>query len=770
MMRASRSAALTRRRAAFGEEQGLAAARRRHPVSAVAWLAAALVLIAADPAPAQEADGRPARSTADDRPHVRAARAAAGVRVDGALDEADWARAEPIADFRLINLREGQTPAESTEVRVLFDVTRIYFGIRCDNAGPGAVRASLAPHDDILDGDHISIHLDTYRDRRRAYIFGVNPYGVQLDGILDGGEPDFSWDGIWEAEARRGERGWTAEIAIPLRTLRFPSGGGGAWGIWVRREITKADEVCSWPLYRLSVQGAIMLQAADLEGLDGLTPGGRLEIRPYAASTWFGERTPDAGGALSDWSDHSDGDVGLDLKAAVTTTLAADLTVNPDFSQIEADALQIDVNQRFPLFFPEKRPFFLEGAEAFNMPYRLVYTRRMANPSSGVKLAGQIGKWSVNTIGLRDDGGGSGSGIGANEDGGPYGKGWFGVGRARYDMGGKAHVGFLWTDHTTSAAADPAGGAGRNVVAGVDARALIGNRWTFDSQVARSETRPDSAGAASYADWLSAFAGWYNDGTFYAIAWHDDIGPDFRAETGFLERVDARFSGLESNYTFRPESRWLRAWQPQANLNLIHDHEGVIQERRAAAAIEWTFQKQTRMHTRHAHVIERWQGKDYYRRRYIFELDNSAWRPLSFEFDATLEDGIYYEGGDSASFLGWQENYELVATARPSSRVTAETSVTRSRFTYERGGAEVYDLWLAGCKVTVQFTRELYARLYPQYDSGDSHLDLDALLGYVLHPGSVLYLGVNADVDRIDDRRHATGRTLFCKVSYAFQR
>jgi len=719
--------------------------------------------------------GRADAQEGEARPRVTAVRATAGLRIDGTLDEADWARAEPMVDFRLINLREGEVPVESTEVRVLFDASHVYFGIRCDNAKPGAVRASLAPHDGLLDGDHISVHLDTYRDRRRAYIFGVNPYGVQLDGILDGDEPDFSWDGIWEAEARRGPRGWTAELAIPLRTLRFPAGGGGAWGIWIRREIHKADEVCSWPLYRLAVQGAIMIQAADLEGLEGLTPGGRFEARPYAASTWHAERPLGPTGDPGGWQETSDGDVGLDLKAAVTTTLATDVTINPDFSQIEADALQIDVNRRFPLFFPEKRPFFLEGAENFNMPYRLVYTRRMANPAYGAKLAGTLGGWSLNAIGLRDDGGGSSAGVGGHETGEPLGRGWFGVGRARLDMGGKAHLGFTYTDHTTTGAfegaTDPeATTLGRNIVAGVDTRALIGGHWTLDAQIARSHTRVDTAGGSTFSDWLAAFGAWYNDGTLYAVAWHDNIGPDFRAETGFLERVDVRFAGLESNYTFRPESGWLRAWQPQANVNLIHDYDGVIQERRAAAAVEWTFQKQTRMHTRHAHVIERWFSQDYYRRRYIFELDNSLWRPLSFEFDATVEDGIYYEGGDSASFLGWQEYYSLLATARPSPRITAAVSATRNRFTRERGGEEVYDLWLVGAKITVQFTRELSARIYPQLDTGDDHLDLDALLGYVLHPGSVLYLGVNSDVDRINGQQHATGRTLFFKVSYAFQR
>ena len=157
-------------------------------------------------------------------------RASGALRVDGVLDEADWARATPITGFRLIQNREGEAPSESTEVRVLFDGTHLYFGCRCWNRGPGAIRASLAPRDQILDLDNLGIQLDPYRDRHRAFTFGVNPYGVQFDGIFIGDELDTQWDGVWDAEATRDSAGWTAELAIPLRTLRFPEHGDGVVG------------------------------------------------------------------------------------------------------------------------------------------------------------------------------------------------------------------------------------------------------------------------------------------------------------------------------------------------------------------------------------------------------------------------------------------------------------------------------------------------------------------------------------------------------------
>ena len=171
----------------------------------------------------------PARAAAA-RPSVVVVRATGPIRVDGRLDEPDWERAVPLRDFRLIFVREGEVPPDSTELRVLFDDRHIYFGLRCQAHGPGGVRASLAPRDQVLNDDFVALHLDTYRDFHRAYMFGVNPYGVQIDGILDGGDVNLDWDGVWDAETRRDSSGWTAEIAIPLRTLRFPRGGPGAWG------------------------------------------------------------------------------------------------------------------------------------------------------------------------------------------------------------------------------------------------------------------------------------------------------------------------------------------------------------------------------------------------------------------------------------------------------------------------------------------------------------------------------------------------------------
>jgi len=174
------------------------------------------------------------------------------------------------------------------------------------------------------------------------------------------------------------------------------------------------------------------------------------------------------------------------------------------------------------------------------------------------------------------------------------------------------------------------------------------------------------------------------------------------------------------------------------------------------------------MHTMYVRSQERWLGQDYDLNTHIFELGNTRWRPLALSFDLTVGDGIFYGDTPAGSFKGWSERYEWGATARPDPRLTSEITAERRRFSTRRGGSEVYDLWVVGAKTTFQFTRRLYARVYPQYDTGEHHLDADALIAYVLHPGSVLYLGVNGDFDRLEGRQRPTSRTVFFKASHRF--
>jgi hypothetical protein len=379
-------------------------------------------------------------------------------------------------------------------------------------------------------------------------------------------------------------------------------------------------------------------------------------------------------------------------------------------------------------------------------------------------------------------------------------RGWFQIGRASWEIGENSSVGALVALHQSDraprlvvpAAGDgmPVADGGSNAVFAVDARVRLSKGWFFTGQVAHSRSRADtstfSPGGPELVAAPTVIGSWdrrhaerddvaytgeldYLDGIRELELFSKYLGPDFRAETGFLERVDLRKTGFNSDFFVRPQNAVLRSLEPILDAYVTHDRSGVPQGWWWSPMIDWKFEKQTHVHTMFDRWMERWQGRDYLGKHYILNLDNSQWRMLTLAFQSEVGDGIYYGGSDADSYLGWLEQYEAQATLRPAPRLTAELTASRNRFSRDHGRGVLYDVWVVGAKTTLQFTRRLYARFYPQYDTDAEHLDADVLLGYVVHPGSVVYLGYNGAADRVADRRRMTGHTAFFKVSYLFQ-
>ena len=721
------------------------------------------------------AAGAPARAL-DARPSVAASRAADPIKVDGALDEPAWASATPITAFRLLLPREGEAPDESTAVRVLVEDQRIVFGIWCSTRRP--LRASLTPRDQILDGDHIAIHLDTRGDGQTAYIFGVNPYGVELDGILIT-DPDFKWDGVWDAAAKREPGAWTAEIAVPFRTMRFPGGPAHPWRLWIRREITAWNEVASWPLYRQGEAGRIMLQAADLTGLDGVRSGRELTVEPYVFGSLNGTRAPLSSGDLGAWSRDDQSQGGADVQAGIGSSLALNATYRPDFSQIEADALQIDLNRRFPLEYPEKRPFFLEGWDKFATPLDLIYTRRMSDPDWGGKLTGRIGRVDTGALFLRDNGGASlaGTGFGPAVDSTP---GYFGLARASLPFGDGSNAGFLAGVHAQDAVSaipgDPAFHADGTLshFEGLDSQLKLTRRWTLETQLAATATRDDSARAGdatlreSFDDWTGYVKVRYQDAARIFRASTRYVGPKFRDELGYQERVGVIYRQLNLDWNLYPRAGLWQRVTPVMDALFIHDHTGRPDYIDVSPNLELQFRSNLFWLFGCDEIVEHWLSRNYEQQRPFLYFEDTRWRPLTWNLEAHVGDGIYYGATDAESFLAWTETYIGSLTLRPSPRVSSTASVSYLRVARRPGAGDVLSETLTGINTTAQFTRELSARFYPQYDSHSKHLALNGLIGYVLHPGTVLYLGVNSGFDRISGRQQPTAREFFAKASYQF--
>lgn len=459
--------------------------------------------------------------------------------VDGVLDEAVWRRAAILKGFSEYRPVDGSAATDSTEVLVWYSSDAIYFGIRAYEPHGNVVRATLPDRDNIDNDDNIQILLDTYSDHRRAFMFAVNPLGVQEDGVRSEGQdagaagggsgPNARFDGtidlnpdfVWESRGHVTPWGYVVEIRIPFRSIRFQNVDPQTWGIQIVREVQHSGYEDTWtPTVRANA--SFLIQAGRLVGLTHLHRGLVMNVIPEATTKVEGDSvngvyrystTPALGGTMF-WD--------------VTNGLGLSATAHPDFSQVEADVAQVTLNQRFALFFPEKRPFFLEGLEQYDTPNRLIYTRDIVQPDAGAKLTGKIGDLNVAYLGAVDQ---RDSATGSD----PI----YNILRLRRDLGASSNLGLVYTDRID--------GSDYNRMGGVDARFLWHKIWFSQFQFVGSSTR-DSLGSRNGALWDVTFG----DRTGRAYGNHVEllgVSPDFVAASGFVNRTGFVRAMIFNRYT-----------------------------------------------------------------------------------------------------------------------------------------------------------------------------------------------------------------------------
>jgi len=485
------------------------------------------------------ASGGPPQVPADSTAHASAASSSAGAqgaavegqgsptaeiprlevaeaRVDGVLDEAVWQRATRLTGFWQYQPVDGRSAEEATEVLVWYAPDAIWFGIVAHDKVPSAIRATVADRDNIANDDNVLLDIDTFHDRRRAFQFGVNPLGVQSDGVrsegtgqvssLIPGSTDLNPDFTWDSKGRITDQGYTVEIRIPFKSLRYPSGEPQSWGFNVTRVVQRTGYTDTWTDVRRA-NASFIGQEGAIGGLHDLKRGVLVEAQPFVTATANGARDV-ATGAFD--RETVNPDAGLNLRLGFTS-YAFDGTINPDFSQVESDAGQVTVNERFALFYPEKRPFFLEGIELFGSPNTLVYTRRIVDPKGGAKLTGKFGQLGVAYLSAVDQ-----------TDAGDA---WFNIARLRHDFGRNSIAGVTFTNR------DQADNHNR-VLAGdfryvwglYYAQAQLGGSYTSD--LAGSRTAP-----IWHAEWDRTGRSW---GFNYMLK---GFGTDFDDQAGFVNRL-----------------------------------------------------------------------------------------------------------------------------------------------------------------------------------------------------------------------------------------
>ena len=724
-------------------------------------------------------------------------------RIDGQLDDAVWSDATPITEFVQTSPVEGAPATEKTEVWIAYDSDTLYFAFYAHYTNPGIIRANRSERDQARGDDLMSVLFDPFLDQQRAYQFSVNGYGVAGDSIVNASgrgtrsrsnaersssgsssgsrsrssssgsssgassssgfsiRGDQSWNALFETRGGLVEDGWTAEMAIPFKSLRYPARPGDQphrWGFQISRNMREKSETLVWsPVFR---DGAGLLsQMGVLEGLTDLSTSRNLEILPTFTAVQAGALDTTAGGFREG---DALGETGVGIKYGVTSNLTMDFTYNPDFSQIESDQPQVDVNQRFALFYREQRPFFLEGQEIFAAatPLNLVHTRTIVDPRFGAKLTGKVGDATIGVFVTDDE---APSRL-ADPTSPVFGRAAQSViGRIRYDLYSQSYVGMIATTREF--------GADYNRIGGVDGRFRLGRTHSVSFSAVGSdhqdELRGQLSGPVVEFDFMRQARN-----LSYGVS-HSSIDPDFHTETGFVPRVDIRRTDANVAYRWWPEATLL-SWGPSFTYLRNYNHAGVLEDEQFRGDVNLEFVRNRRVSVGLSRDLERFGGIDFRKTAYSFRVGLSG--PIfTVTGGANRGDGIFF---GKHPFLGRSTDGNVGMYYRPTSRLWTELRTLFSRFVNPANDTKVFDLQIHRWRATYQFTDRLSIRHIMEHNTFSGTVGNNMLLTYRINAGTVAFLGYDDRYQRgfeINEmffptsQLERTNRAFFTKISYLFR-
>jgi hypothetical protein len=751
-----------------------------HPGTATraVWQATAAILLAASPIAGQEAE-----SGAPPARRFRVVPATSEIRIDAVLDDAAWSAAEPF-DLPYEWLPGDNTPPPvETECRVAYDADNLYIGCRAFDPDPSAIRAHVTDRDDmeqIPRDDQIGFLLDTFNDQRRAFQFRVTALGVQADAIISSsrGFEDFSWDAIWSSAGRITEDGYVVELALPLRALRFSRvAGEQTWGFIAFRDYPRSVRHRIRSSFTDRDNQCLLCQTDKLEGLADIAPGRNIEFDPTLTASRTDMRSDFPAGAMSA------GDVevepGITALWGMTPSLTLSVALNPDFSQVEADAAQLEVNRRFALRYEEKRPFFLENADYFETPIEAVFTRTVADPLGGLKFTGKVGANAVGVFFTQDrvnnfiiPGNQRSQQFSLEDDV------TGGVLRYRRDVGESSTLGAL---ATAREATDY-----YNRVGGLDAFWQISESNNLSVQYLYSSTRYPAEVAEAAGQSNERIEG---DGLVVNLAhesrnWAAELGyaqgdPDFRVDFGFEPRVDLREVEAELVRVFwgRPGG-WFTQFAVGTDFDGTWDYDGLLTDQMIALFLDYEGPLQSEASLELSSQKEYFEGETYdlFDVEAAFELRPSG--SLSLGLFAEVGEGIDYENSRKADEL------ELASVASVSLgrhlRVDLEYDLSR----FSLGGEEIFSESLLQTRLLYHFSVRSFVRLILQYRAVSQNPEMYSepvaekeeglfsqfLFSYKLNPRTVLFVGYSDNYLGDDDvPLTQLGRTFFMKLGYALQ-
>jgi hypothetical protein len=769
-------------------------------------------------------------------------RFAAAPSIDGRLDEAVWREAAALHDFYQTQPGDNTRPSYPTTILLGYDDRQLYLGIRATDE-PKQVRATVAKRDNITSDDYVALYLDTFNDRRRAYLLMFNPLGMQQDGLFsEGGEPDFSVDVVMESKGVLTADGYSIEVAIPFSSLRYEAGRGKLWGVHALRYIRHLDEEDSWmPLKRdkagldktsaKETRARFLAQAGRITGLEEIATERTFEIIPVLTIAETGRRVrtlPHASAALDPGrfvNQPVNADAGVTGRVMLTPGITFDFAFNPDFAEVEADQPQVTANQRFPLFFEERRPFFLEGADIFRTPIQAFYSRTIIDPDVALKLSGKRGRTNFGALLASDKAPGNFS---ADERADPTLRStlanllghnaYIGALRIRRDVGEQSNLGLIATSFNFIER--------HNQLAGVDGRLSLNRNTFFTFQLLGTTSRRffcDSVADRNVyrtGNGLAYFAELNRTGRRLNVqlsgAGHTR---DYRADVGFTTRIDTNRWSIFARYNSEPQpQRKLISWSALYTTLAQFDWRGRSQYAYHFPRVALNFKRQTFLQLAAYYDYARLFEEEFGARRTAtragaflgaperstfwpgFTLSagtnpsrkysaavtiDRSWRVFDYDFGAGPKfprvSPAALNNPNAPLDPGPGNTMDIVASFawQPTEALRASVDYTKSRLVRLDTRRTAYDQNLWSWRANYYFTRFTFARARVDYDTLAARVRGQFLLGWTPHPGTAVYLGYNDDLNyngygsftnRFERGWQRNSRTFFLKLSYLIRR